>query len=177
MDAQTTEAELQGKLVTWFGRWFDVFFEVRSQCGKFRIDLLMYHQSDTERKYPIGIEIKKVEIKRGTDIGKWCEQASNYTRAVFDDRKCHIFTAPQISGWYIDEGSKMAKHPVEREGMAGCHNNVNSFLYRSFGFGELQKFISHWPKKKDHFRLVINTLQVWSSKDPYFLNTPILDKL
>lgn len=177
MNEQLSEAALQSKLVNWFGRWFDVYFEVRSLCGKYRIDLLLYHNSDTERKYPIGIELKKNEVKRGSDIGKWCEQAHNYTKAIFDERICHIFVAPQISSLYLDEGKLVSKHDVMRQGAEGCQHNINSFLYRSFGFGELQKFNSIWPVKKQQMRLVINTFQIWSSDNPFFLNTPILDKI
>lgn len=171
------EIILEDRLVNYFGKWFDVYFQVRSLCGKHRIDLLLFHNSDKSQQYPIGIEVKKGDIKRGTDIGKWCVQAKSYSSALFFEKKATIFTAPQISGWYLDEGKFVKKHPVETAGALGCQNNVNSFLYRSFGIGEMQKYTKNWPVKKEHFRLVINTFEIWSSETPYILLTDILDKL
>lgn len=171
------EVELEDRIVNFFGRWFDVYFQVRSMCGKHRIDILMYHQTDSGKEYPIGIEIKKGDIKRGTDIGKWCLQAKSYSSALFDEKKPHVFTAPQITGWYLNEGKLVSQHPVDERGSFSQQNNVNSFLYRSFGIGEMQKYFTTWPTRRDHFRLVINTYLVWSSENPFILQTDILDKL
>lgn len=171
------ESELQDRLVTWFAKWFDVYFEERSLCGKFRIDLLLYHKSDLDRRYPIGIELKKSQIKRGTDIGAWCAQAHSYTKAMFDEKIAHVFIAPQISGYYMEEGSKMAKHNVFAQGYLGAQHNVNSFLYRSFKIGELQKFKAVWPAPKDQLRLVMNCREIWSSQYPHTFHTEILDNL
>lgn len=172
-----SEAHLEDRLVNYFGKWFDVYFQERSLCGNHRIDILMFHNSDNSRNYPIGIEIKKGDIKRGTDIGKWCVQAQSYTKALFFEKKPFIFIAPQITGWYLDEGKMVSKHCVEDGGAAARQNNVNSFLYKSFSIGELQKYKTTWPVNKNRFRLVMNTLQVWTSEDPYFLNTETLNKL
>lgn len=172
-----SEADLQDRLIQFFGKWFDVYFEVTSLCGKFRIDLLMYHNSDTQRNYPIGIEIKKNSIKRGTDIGKWCQQAGNYTKVLFDEKYATVFTAPQISGSYLEEGKLMAKHDVYAHGYLGAHHNINSFLYKSFGIGELQKFKSVWPRPAERARLVINCKEIWSSQYPTTLRTDIISNL
>jgi hypothetical protein len=178
MDLQNTpEIILEDRLVNYFGKWFDVYFQVRSLCGRYRIDLIMYHHSDRSRQYPIGIEIKKGDIKRGADIGKWCLQAKSYANALFDGRKATVFTAPQISGWYLEEGKFVSKHDVEEKGSHPEQNNVNSFLYKSFGIGEMQKYKTTWPTTKDQFRLVINTLRVWTSEEPFVLNTINLDKI
>lgn len=172
-----SESVLQDRLVNWFGRWFDVYFEEWSLCRTKRIDLILFHNSDKNRDYPIGIEIKKGQIKRGTDIAKWCEQARSYRDVLFFEKKAHIFIAPQISGWYLDEGVLVHKHDVTNSGSIGCQHNINSFLYRSFGIGELQKYKSHRAANKDAFRLTMNTKEIWCSTNPYFLNTQILDSL
>lgn len=173
-----SEAELQDRLVNWFSKWFDVYFEQRSDCGKCRIDLLLYHQSDYQREFPIGVEIKKDKLKRGVDIAKWCLQSQRYATTTFGGKKAHIFTAPQISGWYLEEGRLVNKHKVENDGVSGMHHNVNSFLYRGFGIGELQKYVSNWPDKgKTSYRLVLNQKAIWESTTPYTFNSLILQNL
>lgn len=171
------EAELESRLIEYFGKWFGVYFQVRSMCGKYRIDLLLYHQSDIYKCYPIGLEVKKGDIKRGTDIGKWCLQAQSYTKAMFDEKTPFVFTAPQITGWYISEGKLVSQHPIDEPGSFSQQNNVNSFLYKSFSIGEMQKYYTTWPKRKDQFRLVMNTYLIWSSEKPSFLNVTNLERL
>jgi hypothetical protein len=172
-----TETELQFRLVEFFAKWFEVYMEERDDTGKNRIDLLLFHKDDPYLLYPIGVEIKKGHIKRGKDIGHWCEQAERYARTTFGGKRAFIFTAPQISGWYLEEGKFMAKHNVEDQGYTGCHHNVNSFLYKSFMIGELQKYKSTWPVKSNQMRLVMNTKEVWNSQNPFTFNTAILDLL
>jgi hypothetical protein len=172
-----SEAVLQDRLTNWFGKWFDVYFEEWSLCRTKRIDLILFHCSDKAREYPIGIEIKKGHVKKGADIAKWCNQAREYRDVLFFEKKAHIFIAPQISGWYLDEGQFVKKHNVEAFGSLGCQHNINSFLYRSFGIGELQKYKRDLRKNADAFRLTMNTKEIWNSTKPYTFNTEILDKL
>ena len=77
-----TEQEIEDGIVEYFSKWFDVHFQVKSLSGKSRIDVIMYHNSDIAREYPIGIEIKKTQKKRGTMIGDWCVQARRYTNEL-----------------------------------------------------------------------------------------------
>jgi hypothetical protein len=162
------ERELQGRLIKYFANYFYVLSEVPSSCLKRRIDLLMYHYSDTTKEYPIGIELKRTSVKRGTNIAEWCLQASEYTKLIFNNQTPLVFIAPQISGWYLDEGERVAKHDVQKPYTAGSHNNVNSYLYKAHGFGELQKFYDY--NKVGKFRLVINTFIIWDSLNPTFFN-------
>jgi hypothetical protein len=163
-----SEHDLRDRLVNYFSTWFHVDFEITSLCRTKRIDILMYHFSDTDKLFPFGIELKKTNVKRGGDIAKWCLQASCYTKLLFNERKAIIFVVPQISGWYLDEGERVSKHNVEDPGASGCHNNINSFLYKSFGFGELQKY---YLKDKKYCRFTINSYEVWDSRYPLKLNT------
>lgn len=162
------EKELQGRLIKYFANYFFISSEVTSSCGKRRIDLLMHHYSDTNKQYPIGIELKKTSVKRGINIAEWCLQASEYTRLIFMNQTPLVFIAPQISGWYLDEGERVAKHNVEKPYSAGAHNNVNSYLFKAHGFGELQKFYDY--NGIGRFRLVANTYIVWDSLNPNFFN-------
>lgn len=168
------ESHLQGRLILYFSKWFNVDFEVRSLCGTKRIDIVMYHNTDKFRQFPIGIEIKKTNIKRGSDIGQWCNQASEYTKLYFHEKRCYIFIVPQISGWYINEGERVKQHDVHAHGYLGAHNNINSFLYKSFGFGEIQKYLG---RAENHLRLVMNTNLIWQSEYPFDLNTDKLQSL
>lgn len=162
------ERELQSRLIKYFANYFNVLTEVKSNCGTRRIDFILYHYSDIKKAYPVGIELKKTSKKRGSDIGEWCIQASQYTKLQFINQKPLIFIAPQISGWYLDEGERVSKHNVEKPYSAGSHNNVNSYLYKAHGFGELQKYYSYNGIKKS--RLVINTYIIWDQLHPTFFN-------
>lgn len=162
-----SEADIQDRIIEYFSKWFDVEFEITSDCRKRRIDILMFHHSDSQKLYPIGIELKKTGVKRGGDLAKWCMQAKDYTELSFNGFIPTVFIYPQITGWYLDEGERISKHNVELPGYMGSHNNVNSFLYQSFGFGELQKYYINDISKA---RLVINTYIIWDCKEPYTLN-------
>jgi hypothetical protein len=127
----------------------------------------MFHFSDTDKLFPFGIELKKTNVKRGGDIAKWCIQANDYTKLKFNGHTPIVFVTPQISGWYLDEGERVSKHNVELSGSNGCHNNVNSFIYRSFNIGELQKY---YIGPTAYFRFTINSYQVWDSQNPTVIN-------
>lgn len=163
-----SETELQDKLTLYFSKYFVVDIEVRSNCSKARIDFLMFHNTDTIKLYPIGIELKKTDIKRGADIGRWCKQAEKYTVLFFKTHQPTVFITPQITGWYLTEGERMHPHNPEEKGSIGCQNNVNSFLYKAFGIGELQQYYDHSNKKQ--LRFVVNTYEIWSSENPREFN-------
>jgi hypothetical protein len=165
-----SESELQIKLFSYLGKWFDVSIETRSDCGKWRVDILAHHHTDKDRLYPIVIELKKNDQKTGTEIGEWCLQAGNYANSFFDGRKPMVFTYPQLSGFYLEEGKFVCKHNIEASGDLGQQHNMNPFLYRSFGIGELQVFNCRWPFKGKAVRLVINTYRIWTSNQPYEFN-------
>jgi len=78
-----TEADIQDRLINYFSKWFHVDFEITSDCRKRRIDIMMFHHTDNDKLYPMGIELKKTNVKRGGDIAKWCNQASDYTKLTF----------------------------------------------------------------------------------------------
>lgn len=166
------EATLQGQMIEYFSEWFDVRQEVTSLCRKGRIDLIMYHRTDINKKYPFGLELKKKGVKRGGELGQWLNQAKQYTGMVFNEQKIFVFVFPQISHNYLREGVDISGHDVHADGIKGWHYNVNSFLYRCFGIGELQKY-KNW-KNKEHCRLVLNTNLIWDSSKPAYFN---IDKL
>lgn len=158
-----TEKELQHNTASYFSKWFDVEREIKSDCLKRRIDILMFHKSDKENILPIGIEIKIVDTKKGSELADWCLQAQHYSTLSFRQFKPTIFILPQITGNYLDEGLLINKHNIESPGIKGVHNNVNSFLYKAFNFGEVQKYKFN---NIYYSRLVINTKQIWDSRIP-----------
>lgn len=168
-----SEHDLRDRLIEYFSKWFSVDYEVTSLCRTKRIDILMFHNSDTGKLFPFGIELKKTNVKRGSDIANWCLQANSYTKLIFNGYKPLVFITPQISGWYLDEGERVSKHDVEVYGSAGCHNNVNSFIYKSFNLGELQKY---YYKGIACCRFTMNTYQIWDSRNPNSINSQKLLK-
>ena len=53
------EAELVNKVRKYLNKYFYTELEVWSTDNKKRIDMIVIHKSDTQNKYPIGIEFKK----------------------------------------------------------------------------------------------------------------------
>jgi len=156
------ENDIVNKAIKHLSAYFFVDTEVWSRRGKSRIDMVLVHLSDISNKYPIGVEFKINEKKQGKDLGKWLKQAIRYTEADFVKYgKMLIITYPQISGLYMEEGIRMAKHPFENSGIYGYHHNVNTFLAQ-FNVGELQYYIRD---DKYYYRIVFNAVQVW---DEYY---------
>ena len=135
------EKELQNRIYNFFLKYFFVYKEVYSQDNKDRIDLILVHYSDKERKYPIGIEIKVKQKKTGKTLAMWLKQAERYSKRDFKAfGKCLVATCPQISGYYLREGIEMHNH--EDKDSSGQANNAGTFLAQ-FGVGEIQKYIWH----------------------------------
>lgn len=150
---QEDEAVMQLRTGKWFSKFFTVWYEVWDIIHKYRIDLIIIHKSDMDRKYPIGIEVKLTGKKRGKDLAMWLKQASNYADQNFIGfGKCLIATCPQISDFYLREGDRMSKH----EGQTMYANNVGTFIGQ-FNVGEVQKI-----DDKD-FRIVLKGQVIWDS--------------
>lgn len=93
----------------------------------------------------------------------------------FCDYPTRIIVAPQVSFNYLKEGDDISQHDVFSHDMHGVHYNVNSFLWQSFGVGELQKYNNRQGKWR--FRIVINCMRVWDSDSPAYFNIDKLDML
>jgi hypothetical protein len=164
-----TEDELQNKLAKYLARYFYVEREIWSTNGKRRIDLAMIHKSDTERKYPIGIEIKTFNKKTGADAGKWLKQAWTYSELDFIGYgRMLIIVAPQFSENVFSEGKLMHKH-VQNDSATQDHN-VATFLCQ-FNIGEFQRYnrenyITHTTQRLS--RIVFNGLIIWDERGDTF---------
>ncbi len=170
--AVISEAATKEQFIKYFSEWFNIRPEVTSECKAGRIDIVMYHKTDMNKEYPFGLELKRKDVKRGTELGAWMVQANGYTKLKFNNQSLRVFVYPQISDRYLKEGSDISQHNVYEDGINGWHYNVNSFLFKAFGIGELQKY-KNW-KKQSRCRLVINTYPIWDSNDPWRFN---IDKL
>lgn len=162
-----TEKELQNKIAVYLSQFFDVELEVSSTDHKRRIDMVMIHKSDIIKAFPVGIEIKTDDKKTGSNLGKWLNQAIDYTQKEFIGYgKIMVITYPQIAGQCLEEGRLMHPHNVYEYGDFACQHNVNSFLAQ-FKIGELQKYKIN---DKNHIRIVFNSRLLWSSHNDIFRN-------
>ena len=153
-ETKQDESILQGKIAAYLDKYFFVFREVWNIGHNFRIDLVIIHRSDIEKKYPIGIEVKLTDKKKGKDLAMWLKQASNYADQQFNVfGKCLIITAPQISDYYLREGERMHQHD-EKTGYA---NNIGTFIGQ-FNIGELQKY------EDKYMRIVFKGQIIWESR-------------
>jgi hypothetical protein len=151
-----SEDVLHKKIAVYLSKYFKVTNEVKSTDKKRRIDMVIIHLTDTEMKYPIGIEVKINDKKRGKDLANWLKQASDYaTKEFIGFGKCLIVTCPQVSGYYLREGELMNQH--ETESGCGQANNIGTFLSQ-FGVGEMQK------EDGKYFRIVFKGQTIWESK-------------
>jgi len=165
------EDTLQSRIAKFLSRWFKVEREVESIDNKSRIDIVIIHHTDVEQKYPIGIEVKLAEKKRGMDLAKWLKQAIRYTRSKFKGYgKVMVITAPQITGYYLNEGINMHQHDPFGESTLSLGNNVHTFI-GGFDIGELQKYERVDYKTnatKKYFRIVYKSSLIWDSRTDDF---------
>ena len=136
-----TEFELRDKISLYLDRYFYTEPEVRSICRTGRVDICITHRKDIVKAYPIGIEVKRFDDKRGKDVGDWLKQAQRYSGLTWPLGKMLIIVAPQISGLVFDEG-KLTSHNHVVNGHPHPHHNVSTFLGQ-FGVGEFQRYIWH----------------------------------
>jgi hypothetical protein len=160
--SETLENEgVRDPLAQYFSKFFDVEKEKKDDSNKYRFDIILFHPSDYDKKYPLIIECKKDGRKRGKDIGLWCNQCKIYSDLTYKGNKIHVFCYPQISQYYLFEGTFLSPHePWEYVG------NINSFLYASFGIGEVLKI----KKRQFEYVLCINNKLVWRSESPENIN-------
>ena len=107
-----TEKELSEKIVLALKKFFLVDTEVWSKDGKSRIDFVLICKKSGAI---LGLEIKKVERKKGDEIGKIIEQCYRYVRSEFlikeTAQKIPIFLAPPLS---YNHFIKRAVKPIHR---------------------------------------------------------------
>lgn len=164
------EKIVEEKVAEYFSKVFKVYRQVKSDCGKYRCDIIMYHNDPKSLQTPFIIELKKGNIKQGATLGEWCTQSSNYSLATWHKgKKAVVLLYPQISGLYFEEGCLVKPHDV----CVSDHHNINSFLFGAFGIGELRKFYHH---EKKGYAIIVNNKTIWKSQTPYELNNKNIPK-
>lgn len=158
-----SEQEYRTKIDMTLEHYFDIDREVWSVCMNKRIDYVLRCRKSGVL---FGLEVKKKEIHKGTAIGKYLLQASEYSKLVFRSKfgltKMLIFISPAISSIYkeIKPGTlKLSKgkeyfeimHPLKSK-----HSNINS-LIGVFGVGEIRNY-------ETYFSFIIKNSEVWNSK-------------
>lgn len=184
-DIPMTEKELQLIMRDFFrSKLFHVETEVKCDMdvnGKkdSRIDLVLHHKNAVCQDHHIAIEIKKDNIKRGSEMAEWLHQAHRYSRRTFNGFQYHVCIYPPVSVKYFQEGRDVHKHCACRwnnpPDWYHHHYNVNSFLYGAFNVGELQKTVDY--NNNGYYRIVINTKIIWDSRYPHDFHADRLPKL
>jgi hypothetical protein len=169
------EEKYRVKLDKAFEPYFEIYREVRSNCGKGRLDYVLKCK---ESGAFFGIEVKKNQQKeddrlRGNDWGKFLKQAEGYTKMSFNKKhpeipnKILIFITPSLSTYFkeVDLNSKTEingytffkpKHEDHQ-----LHSNVNSIVSCGFNVGEIKKL---GKGKWQYFGFVFQNKRIWSSR-------------
>lgn len=161
---------IKNPLIKYFeSKYFKVITEKFDDSRKYRFDIILYHITDKENHYPIIIECKRDGRKKGGELAKWCLQCKNYSDTFIDKKQVSVFVAPQISFFYLVEGSYFSPHNP----LSFYHSNTNSFLFSAFNFGEVLK-IGTFKKK---IILCANNKKIWDSENPQSFDFDILKTL
>lgn len=179
------EADLQNQLVNYLSQWFDVEKELFTKTNNKRgfIDILMWHTSDKEKQYPIGIEVKLPDEKSGSALGKWLLQSQRYSLSEFKTQIPLVIIYPQISGLYFEEGINVSKHNVFEQSIRTKdytipqphQHNWNSCQFYLCKTGELQEYIVN--DNLTGLRIICNSKHIWDENNPNVFNYKNYDYL
>lgn len=135
------EKDFVTRLIAYLSKFMYVEQEVRSDCGKGRIDVMAECKLTATR---FGIECKQHTKKRGEDIGEFIRQAMRYSKMTFKGKPVPVFIAPPISNEYlalVEErvtiGGK--EYILDRHQPIHEHHTVNGIL-GDFNVGEFRTF-------------------------------------
>lgn len=167
---QETEQEYRNRIDKTLEYYFNIDREVWSDDGKKRIDYVLQCK---ESKVLFGLEVKRKMIHKGSEIGKYLKQASNYSKlkfkSKFETSQIPIFISPAISDIYKEVKAKSYKYKngVEtfepHHSSESKHSNINS-LVGSFNVGEIRKFIFNGKKI---FSFIFKNSEIWRSDCNY----------
>lgn len=134
------------KVENYLKQYFDTTREVKSKCGKGRIDLLIKLKGTNVY---IGVECKIDNDKRGAEMGEFIDQAMRYTKYEFQVepnvyKRIPIAICPALSFTYFmlnefvfidDKGVKWYR---DRHDEFDEHHSINGFL-GTWNIGEIRK--------------------------------------
>lgn len=168
---------VENKLIPVLEKHFIVRKECRSECGKYRIDLIL------QLKYSdvfFGVECKVPNAKRGEEIARYVKQAASYKTVKFDiykDKSVYqsipIFICPALSYNYFiyNHASEIFEHEnnlilgwkehkkwhKDKHHQFDTHHAMNGFLGSAFGIGEIRSCFHN------HFNFMLSNYVIFSS--------------
>jgi hypothetical protein len=165
MDDLKPEEHYRAKIDKYLERYFNIEREVKSVCGKYRIDYILQCRTS---KCLLGLEVKSENRMRGNDTGKYMKQASNYSHcewySKFGKVKVLIFITPALSNSYINitrmeylNGKEIYYSQHERNHE---HSNVNGWIGEWGNIGELRSFNAYYGK---YFAFILKNKVIWKS--------------
>jgi len=159
------EEEYRNKIDAHLQRYFNIDREIKSICGKYRIDYIL--ECKLSKKL-FGLEVKSENRMRGNDFGKYLNQARNYSNCEWHSRfgkvKVLIFITPAISNSFINivkmdflNGNEIyySQHQRNHE-----HSNVNGLIGQICNIGEIRSFTNYRGK---YFAFIYRNKIIWSS--------------
>lgn len=167
------ECEVSQKIVRVLSGYFFMKPEVWSKCGKNRIDFIMTCKKSLAS---FGLEVKKIDKKRGNDIGELILQAQRYVKSEFKIngvyKRVPIFIAPPISydilmcpdELLIHDGHEFFK---DRHHHDHKHHTVNGML-GALEIGEVRTIKN--DKFERYFNLTFSNQIIWTSKKQWGSN-------
>jgi hypothetical protein len=161
------EEEYRNKIDKHLSQYFDIEREIKSVCGKYRIDYILQCKLS---KCLLGLEVKSENRMRGNDFGKYLKQASNYSDcewySKFGKVKVLIFITPAISNSFINitkmeylNGKEIyySQHDRNHE-----HSNVGGLIGQICNIGEIRSFKGYYGN--DYFSFMYRNKTLWSSR-------------
>lgn len=162
-------------------RLFDMEREVRSECGHYRIDLVLQSRRDPD--FLFGVEFKHGLDKNGAKFKRDVEQVVKYCSTAFCTKFSKkpailpVFLCPGLSSQFFQVPSMEhdtkyhdgqlyypVKHPVHHE-----HHNLSP-VCAVLGFGELRRItpdcgIPGREPKRLQWAFIFNNMRVWSEDE------------
>lgn len=160
------EEEYRNKIDRYLGKYFNIEREIKSVCGKYRIDYILHCKLS---KCLLGLEVKSENRMRGNDFGKYLNQARNYSScewySKFGKVKVLIFITPALSNSFINitkmeylNGREIYYSQHERNHE---HSNVAGLIGQICNIGEIRSFKYHYG---DYFSFMYRNKTIWSTR-------------
>ena len=178
-----TEQDFVDKVLPRLSKYFNIYAEQWSSCGTRRIDAIL--QLKTDNNVFFGMEFKKIDSKRGQDLGEHILQAMRYSLLKFElangeVRKIPIFLCPPISFIYLMcpefKPVSVVPHPedchngeyfADRHDRNNAHNSVNGML-GVLNCGELRTTIFERNGIKcQKLRLIFSNKIIWDESNEW----------
>jgi hypothetical protein len=168
------ENELQLKISNRLKTWFNVYPEYKTLCKTGRIDFIIECKIT---KALFGLEIKKIDKKKGNDMGLLIKQAHRYSNSCFTfnnvTQKIPIFIFPALSYDYLICPEKMIivegeEYFKDRHTKDFVHHTIQGFI-GVWNVGELRVYKE---KENTYIRFVFNNQEIWTN-EPQWNNPEI----